>query len=397
MIELLVLLSIAGAVLLVIGGILAWPLYLLPKRQGERWAAAAHALGLTLEPRTAAHRVGLYGSGPVITQRMYGTRAGMEVCVGIRVEVRGSGDDRSVTYYTYVEVQLPRPLELGLNVTPSGALDVLADLVGSRDLQVGHPAIDSRYRIHAAVADQARALLLLPYVGEALLALSSSAFRPHLSDASVKLEAHKKELDPRSLSIVIDQAVDVAHRVVSARSSLGPSFVERVLTEAWRPVAEARGFMLDTGRRAIMGRAEGVHVAVHATQQGDACTTSFIVHFDRPLGLGLSLERQQGFSRVVAFFGQDILVGDPDFDARFIVKGGPSEAVRRVLTPEVRARLIALQEQATSLLVRDDALRADVGWLVTEPAWLHAGIIAIAQAGAALSRTGEVDVGPYRR
>lgn len=386
-----------GAMALGGGGLVAWASYFRPKREGERWAAAAHALGLTLEPRTAAHRVGLYGSGPTITQRMYGTRAGMGVCVGIRVEVRGSGKNRSVTYYTYVDVQLPRSLELGLSVTPSGALDVLADLLGSRDLQVGHPAIDARYRIHAAVADQARALLLVPYVGEALLALSSSAFRPYLSDASVKLEAHKKELDPRSLSVVIDQAVDVAHRVVSARSSLGPSFVERVLTEAWRPVAEARGFMLDTGGRAMMGRAEGVHVAVHATQQGDACTTSFIVRFDRPLGVGLSLERQQGFSRVAAFFGQDILVGDPDFDARFIVKGSPTETVRAVLTPEVRARLVALQEHATSLLVQDDALRADVGWLVTEPAWLHAGIMTVAQAGAALSGTGEVGVGPYRR
>lgn len=120
------------------------------------------------------------------------------------------------------------------------------------------------------------------------------------------------------------------------------------------------------------------------------------MHFDRPLGLGLSLTRQNGFSRLGALIGmEDIETGDAAFDGRFVVKGRPEHVVRAVLKPEVRARLVQLQEQASELRVEDDRLRADVGWLVSEPAWLDAGIAAIAQAGLALSGALRAGARPY--
>jgi len=388
---LLSVLVIAGVPVL-IGGVVGvvYALGAQSKRDDERWAAAAQALGLAVDPTPTGQRVDWFSSG--LDLRMYGTRAGMPVSIGIRVV---AGRNRRTVHYTYIDVGLPSSLALGLNLMPSAwETNVLAELVGPRDLQVGHPVIDAAYRIQAADADRARALLLSPHVAEALVALSGTVFRPRLSDSIVRLEARQKCFDARTLSVVLDEAIDIAHRVVTP----APSFIERVMAEAWRPVAEARGFVLDAERRAMMGRAEGVHVAVHATQQGDACTTSFIVRFDRPLGLCLSLERQTAFSTIPALFGaQDIETGDPMFDARFIVKGKPPDAVRAALTPEVRAGLVALQEQATHLVVSDGELRADVAWLVTEPAWLHARISAIAQAGALLSGTGEAGVGPYRR
>ena len=121
------------------------------------------------------------------------------------------------------------------------------------------------------------------------------------------------------------------------------------------------------------------------------------MRFDRALGIGLRLERQDAFPSLAELLGmQDIRIGDPTFDARFIVRGQPEPAVRAALTPEVRAPLVELQERASSLTVEDDHLRADAAWLVSEPEHLHAAITAIAQAGMALSRASERAVGAHR-
>jgi hypothetical protein len=113
--------------------------------------------------------------------------------------------------------------------------------------------------------------------------------------------------------------------------------------------------------------------------------------------MGLKLERQGALSGLGALLGmQDIRTGDATFDDRFVVKGMPEASVRAALTPFVRQTLIALQEQASLLVVEDNLLRAEVGWLVTEPEWLHAGIMTIARAGAALTGTTSQGVGPYR-
>ncbi len=67
----------------------AWSLYFRPKWEGERWARTAASLGLTLEPRTRAHDIGFFGSGPTIKQQMIGERGGVPVRVGIRIVVTG--------------------------------------------------------------------------------------------------------------------------------------------------------------------------------------------------------------------------------------------------------------------------------------------------------------------
>jgi hypothetical protein len=380
---------------LLFGGLVAWSAYFQPKWDGERWARAAAALGLTLEPRTSS---GFFYKGPVTSQRMIGERGGVPVRVGIRYVVVGHGKNRRRIYYTYVEAMLARPLGLGLSVAPSSWLaNAIGDLVGAGDLQVGHPALDAGYKISAAIPDQARQLLITPYVLEPLLALSSASFRPYLHDDVVKLEARQKCLSAEVLYGVIDNAAELSRRLASASDALGPSHVERVVGEVWRAIAEARGLTLDVERSMMAGRTEGVHVEVYAAQRGDAFTTTFLVRFDRPLGIGLRLERQAGLSKLGALIGmQDIETGDATFDKRFLVKGQPEAAVRAALSPEVRSRLVSLQEHASSLTVEDDHLRADVGWLVSEPAHVHGAIAAIAQAGAALTGAGERAVGPYR-
>jgi len=211
-------------------------------------------------------------NGPTITNRMLGAFGGLSVRVGNRAEIETGGvlglSDRRVVHYTYVEAALPRPLDAGLRLSPSGWLaSAVGELVGFRDLQVGHAALDSSYTIVASDPDQARRLLTTPYVLEPLLALSFAGFRPYLSDSVVKLEARRKCLNADVLYGVIENAVELAGRLAAAREALGPSHLERVIGEVWGAVAAARGLTLDVERRVMSGRTEGVHVEVHAVQR----------------------------------------------------------------------------------------------------------------------------------
>lgn len=386
-----------------VGGLMvclfAWSLYFQPKWDGERWARAARALGLALEPRTGAHDIGLFSSGPTIKQQMIGERGGVPVRVGVRIVVTSGGKNRQTTYYTYVEAAFPRSLEIGLNAAPSSWLaGAFEALVGVADLQVGHPALDAAYRIQGGIADQTAALLATPYVADPLVALASARFRPYLSDHTVKLETNTKRFDVAELSRTLDTAVELVHRIVSARMAIGPSALQRTLAQAWRPIAEELGLTLDLERYTMSGRCAGMHVEVCTTQSGASYATTFTVAFDRALGLGLKLERQGALSKLGSMLGmQDIQTGDRTFDERFIVKGNPEDAVRAALTAEVRQRLVTLQEQASMLEVEDRYLRAHVGWLVGETAWLRAGITTIAAAGAALTGMSTHASGPYRR
>ena len=378
-------LLVLGAIFLAGTGYVAWRFYFQPKWDGRRWVKAAAALGLTLERGGSAM---LY-SGPNFTHPMVGAFGGVPVRARIRVETEHGGvlgPNRRIVHYTCVEAALARPLDIGLRLSPSGWvrwLDALGEVRG--DIEIGHRALDAAYTISAADLGRAQRLLTTPYVLEPLLALSTAGFRPYLTDAVVKLEARRKCLDADVLYGAIENAVELASRLAAARDALGPSHLERVVGEVWRTVAAARGLSLDVERRVMSGRTEGVYVEVHALQRDTYTATRFGVRFDRPLGLGLRLQRQDGLTGLGTLLGmQDIQTGDATFDARFVVKGQPENAVRAALTPEVRARLVSLQERAASLAVEDDHLYADVAWLVSEPEHLHGAIAAIAQAGAAL-------------
>lgn len=330
---------------------------------------------------------------------MVGVRGGLEVRVGTRVVVSGSGDNQSTTYYTYAEAGYGRSLDMGLGVSPTDSLmKVWSSLVGDNDLQIGDPELDPAYTIRAAEPELARRLLTTPYVAEALRHLAPARFAPSLDDACARGERRGKTFDPGVLGAVIDQTLDLAHRVRSAREIIGLSSAEHVVQTAWRSVAEARGLQLDVAQTRMSGRYEGMFVEVDASLRGDKRWTSFVVRFDRPLGVGLRLTKQGALSSFGRMLGvQDIVVGDEVFDARFVVKGAPEAAVRAALTPEVRGRLVELQSQATTLQVEDDRLQAEVGWLVADAASVESALAAVAAAGAALARVSNPEAGPYRR
>ena len=367
-------------------GIFGWQIY-AHRRDTRRWFESGTQLGLTPEPYDASrHREHLFASAPSFRQRLYGERGGVPVMLGIRVVITGSGKNRRKTYYTYAQANFPSSLGLGLSVRPVGIVGGLFQaLAGSSDLQVGHPEIDRLYDIHAVEGRAAAQVLTTPYVGEALIGLAGRQFKPHVSDAAVCFETTGRVTELAPLAIALDSAVELARRVASARSATTTD-LDQALGTAWRLVAQSRNFEFDRAGARMAGRVDGVAIEARVETRAD-----------RPLGIGLQVSKQGSLTKIASFFGwQDIEVGDPVFDARFVVKGAPVDRVRALLTPEVRAHLVSLQDQVAQLVVKDDRLTAEVAWLIVEPEWIEGGLVAVARAAAALTGVHMPSAGPFR-
>ena len=389
--------AMAGLAVMMVGpfvGIIYWNKY-----ERKKWLRVGDRLGLMPHPSSVHGKRASFFGRNYYCDDLVGNRQGLNVRLGVRVVVTGSGDSRSTTYYTYARVDFGRSLDLGLGVTPRNVVArFFGSLVGEKDVQVGDEAVDPFYTIHAADEAVASRMLGAPYVREALVALKGANFKPHIGDESLRCERVGKSFDPGALGVALDSAVDLARRLLAARETVGPSSAEHAVSTVWRDVAASLGFQLDVANTRMQGRAEGMHVEVDTQLRQRRRWTVFTVRFDRQLGVGLSLTRQGSLSALTKLFGaQDIELGDPVFDQRFVVKGSPEPRVRALLTPTVRALLVDLQGHATQLEVADDRLSAHLAWLVSDPAWLGSGIVAVARAGAALAQVSTEAPGPYRR
>ncbi|MDQ3035403.1 MAG: DUF3137 domain-containing protein [Myxococcota bacterium] len=361
-------------------------LFAVPQLYVQRWGKAARALGLPLARRDGAYPMFL---------TMHGQRGGLEVECGVRVEGGGRNDLRR--YFTYVSARFPRSLSLHVEVVPTDTLGSLDRWKTENDIQLDDPVLDPTYVVRAGEPDVAQALFRAPEVRDALARHATAPFRAHVFDGAVMLEAKGRQFRPEILSVVIDDAVDLATKIVAARAALGASEVSRAMAEGWRRFAEARGFELDVAGMRMAGRYEGLPVEVKTERRGGERWTWITARIDPPLGMVLALARQgrlAGLARLVGV--QDIQLGDAEFDRRFVVKGGPDVLVREALTPPVRRALVALDEAHAALSLEDDRLTVAIPQLITDADALDRSIASAVRAIAPLARGDRAAPAPYR-
>jgi hypothetical protein len=135
----------------------------------------------------------------------------------------------------------------------------------------------------------------------------------------------------------------------------------RTARSAWVEAADRLGLaMTGTGREglSISGRDGGLTVDVSVRQtagEDNRVLTRYDVGL--PSGVGMSLSSAAGWQGVVsAFGGQDVEIGDPAFDARFILKTNNPDRIRRYLTPPRVAALKGLHDQHRGFVLTDDSL-----------------------------------------
>jgi hypothetical protein len=163
--------------------------------------------------------------------------------------------------------------------------------------------------------------------------------------------------------------------------------------ETWQAAARELGLRFEPGTwlggRKIQGQYRGqwVKVDVHSTGGKNSQTfTRYQVFYPEPLGLGLRLNRQGFFSNLWQMLGgQDIQVGDGEFDADVVVKGRDPQEVIRFLTPARRARVHRLLLDLQACIIDDDKIHWQKAGLETDRTQLIATVERLCQVARSLT------------
>jgi hypothetical protein len=130
----------------------------------------------------------------------------------------------------------------------------------------------------------------------------------------------------------------------------------------WRDAAAELDLRFTTatwGYPSIAGHTGGFAVHVDVKKSGgenNTVRTHYRVLYP-PLGMGLKLRPENFVTKIGRFFGgQDLEVGDDEFDASFHVKARDPNALRAFMTPSRRLMLLRLVAAYPTVEVNDDGL-----------------------------------------
>jgi hypothetical protein len=160
--------------------------------------------------------------------------------------------------------------------------------------------------------------------------------------------------------------------LISMGVRLGKRVQARSFSGSWAEAAERLGFaMTGTGYLglAMSGSTGPLRVNIHVYRSsGKNAATHTRYEIGLPmLGLGLRLSSESGWQGLLKAFGaKDVEIGDPGFDARFVVKASNSNRARRYFTPQRVAALNALFEQHPGFILTDDELLLETPGIATD-------------------------------
>lgn len=201
-------------------------------------------------------------------------------------------------------------------------------------------------------------------------------------------------VDVEALRVGIARVARVAAALLDAReANLAPG--EAAARSVWASVAARLGLRAKALDIAGLVAGGGLHAFVTIEPNPDPgrlpvyASTRVDVTFTNPLGCEASLTAQpkEGLFRglVSRVFGPtDVVLGDAVFDAAFLVSGR-AQALRTLLTPRARERLLAALALAPTLTVTDQGLGVCVPRLIVDEGELEALLRAVLEAAGALA------------
>jgi hypothetical protein len=295
---------------------------------------------------------------------------------GVQVRVTAVGNSDSDRFL--IECLISPPLRMGLEV----ALKAVRTPWTSFDEQ----NVRNAFTVSALHEDQA-GQLLDGWILRELVRARSSGFAPSVNDYSVTMRV-STGFQSQLLTQAIERTARLAEGLVRARVRIPPSALERTVERAFEPVARRFGGRLDRLNLALHVEDEAGKLSVFVEHvRGSAWQTVFELQLERRLGRGLRLADTRASSLWSRWLGPDIRVGDEAFDSAFVVRGESEEAVRAVLTAEMRAALLALRGKVEGLVVDDGRISGRIAGAVAETRVVEEGVHAMLAVGEAFVAT----------
>jgi hypothetical protein len=255
----------------------------------------------------------------------------------------GHGPDRQTSIWGVVDMQ--RPLGLGLQVRRRGLSDRVFRRGTGHGVELGDELLDRRIEVLGDDPNRVRALMGDREVKQALQDVMERWPDIVVTDYSVRVHLKRAEVSERRLQELVDSmlrlasALEVARKEVQVPERLEPSVSQ------WRELADSLGLELEDWLPAIVGELEGRRILLTSWRADHGYQGDLRLYFSPHREMGLRVRTQvepDGYWSV----GQDIQLGDADFDQFFVIKGWDPQRVRTLLGPEARKALLAAQECA---------------------------------------------------
>lgn len=342
-------------------------------------------------PFTSAHW--MYGTRQVFAS---GSRPPHTVEVLVLVEIVSAGS--STTTYTYALARIDPPLVVGMRLAHTSWL---ARKLAPLPNPFGDPAIDERVRLDARDAHRAMRLLAsrggpAPNIVGRLAAITDASIS--VCDSSVALFSSGGVVtNPDVLAGRVDRAVAIAAAIVEQNAWLPPYTGHAVLEGIFRGFGDSHRLAFDPKRLRLEGEVAGARVRIALESEPGALFTTVSVDLPRSLGLGLRMKPQTSMQFIATFFGgQDIEVGDPIFDDRFVIQGAVPAYVQAALAnPTLRRVLWQLAHGAQDVRIDDARLYFRYPMPPAHESQLHGIVEHVSAAVEGFFPPGPV-AGPYR-
>lgn len=290
----------------------------------------------------------------------------------------GHGPDRRMACWGVLDLE--RPLGLGLLLRRRGLSERLfRRRPGAARIKPHDPHLDRQVELHGDDEDLIQRVLD-DAVRDDLGALLERWRDLVVTDQSIRVYLRQPLARSGDLRELVLGMRALAGDLAAARRTVPPPLALRSSMGAWAELARRLGLNLESAFPGVAGDLDGRSVRVTPVRMADGYRAELRLGFRPHRRTGLRIRPQvepDGYWSV----GQDIQLGDPAFDAAFVVKGDNPDGVRELLSPAVREGLIALDE--VGRLDVDD-LRLYLGQLPPEPAALEPIVVQAARTAEAL-------------
>jgi hypothetical protein len=272
----------------------------------------------------------------------------------------GHGPDRRMVCWGVLDLE--RPLGLGFVLRRRGFSERLFRRPRGVRITPVDPDLDRQVEIHGDDPLLVRGLLdgeVCEVTGQMLARWRDLV----ITDQSVRVSLSQPPSRVDELRDLVAGMRTLAAALSTARRALEPPAGLRLQSDAWRRLADRLDLSFEPAYPSLEGELDGRPVRITPVRTADGYGAELHLGFRAHRRTGLRLRPQvepDGYWSV----GQDIQVGDPAFDAAFVVKGYDPEQVRELLSAPVREGMLALA--GTGRLDVDD-LRLFVGDLPAEP------------------------------
>ena len=275
-----------------------------------RWWGAPHRGKLG----ELADALGLHAS---TDQRAWGYYKGIEVQVRHQLHTRQSSHDWDTHYWrTYFEAMMPYPLQLGCWIG------------GGRShppYVTGDPAFDRVLAFRGYEAEDMRAFLKSPDFRDSLVRAAREVGLRQLTDSMVELRAGGRIWRLSTIRNRLEWLVTLVRNAQLARTHLGNNTRAERLARTWRSFARKGNHALDETNLLLNVHADEHRVRLLPERHRTGWYTRFTVELGHPVGLELSLRKDDTLMPRWLSGVQDITVGDEAFDEAFLVGGTPAE------------------------------------------------------------------------